>query len=319
MYKVLVPQALKTVARDFLTQKGYELVVPTGTDETALKEAIANVDGVIARTEKYTKSVVGAAKRLKVIARYGIGFENIDLAACDAKDITVTLARGCNTYSVAEHAITLMLACLRQIPRLNQEIHKANWKSRDTVETHEARYKTFGSIGIGPIGMEAVRIAHFGFQMKILVYDKFVDQSKFPEWIEFTNTLEDLMTAADVVSPHLPLNKGTFHMLNAETIAHMKATGILLNVSRGPIWDEKAVYDALKEHRIAAAGADTFEIEPPAKELPLFALPNFIGTPHSAALTEEAIQAVAMNCAHAIDDVLNGREPQFVINHPQKA
>lgn len=108
-------------------------------------------------------------------------------------------------------------------------------------------------------------------------------------------------------------------MLNAETIAHMKATGILLNVSRGPIWDEKAVYDALKEHRIAAAGADTFEIEPPAKELPLFALPNFIGTPHSAALTEEAIQAVAMNCAHAIDDVLNGREPQFVINHPQKA
>lgn len=151
----------------------------------------------------------------------------------------MTLARGCNTYSVAEHAITLMLAALRQISQLDREVRKGDWKSRDRVETHEARGKVFGSIGIGPIGMEAVKIAHFGFQMKILVYDKFVDQSKFPDWIEFTNTLDDLMERSDVVSPHLPLNKGTFHILNEESISHMKRGGILLNVSRGAIWDEK--------------------------------------------------------------------------------
>lgn len=318
MYKVLVPKALKKNARDFLTEKGYELVSPNATDEASLSEAIADVDGVIARTEKYTRNVVNAAKNLKVIARYGIGYENIDLAACDEKNVTVTLARGCNTYSVAEHAISLMLACLRQIPQMNGEVRKGSWKSRDTIETHEARYKTFGSIGIGPIGMEAVKIAHFGFQMKILVYDKFVDQSKFPDWIEFTDTLDELMEKADVVSPHLPLNKGTFHMLNAEAISHMKPTGVLLNVSRGPIWDEKAVYEALKNHTIAAAGADVYETEPPTPEYPLFDFPNFIGTPHTAALTEEAVDAVAMNCAVAIDDVLNGREPKFIINHPKK-
>ena len=93
---------------------------------------------------------------------------------------------------------------------------------------------------------------------------------------------------------------------------------MLLNVSRGAIWDEKAVYKALKEGRIAAAGADVFETEPPAPDMPLFSLPNYIGCPHTAALTEEAVDAVAMNCAQAIDDLLNGREPKFIINHPKK-
>ena len=102
MYKILVPKALKPVAREFLTKKGYELVSPEATDEASLAKAIADVDAVIARTEKYTKTVVNAGKNLKIIARYGIGYENIDLAACDAKNVTVTLARGCNTYSVAE-------------------------------------------------------------------------------------------------------------------------------------------------------------------------------------------------------------------------
>ena len=97
MYKILVPKALKTVAREFLTEKGYELVSPEATDEASLAKAIADVDAVIARTEKYTKTVVDAGKNLKIIARYGIGYENIDLAACDAQNVTVTLARGCNT------------------------------------------------------------------------------------------------------------------------------------------------------------------------------------------------------------------------------
>ena len=318
MYKILVPKALKPKARDFLLEKGYELVELPGSDEETLKKAIATVDAVIARTEKYTPAVIGAAQNLKIIARYGIGYDNINLPACDAKGVTVTLARGCNTYSVAEHAITLALACLRQIPQLNNQVQQGNWKSRDTVETHEARYKTFGSIGIGPIGMEAVKIAHFGFQMKILVYDKFVDRSKFPDWIEFLDTLDELMEQADIVSPHLPLNQGTFHILNAESISHMKPTGILLNVSRGAIWDEEAVYEALKNHKIAAAGTDVYEKEPPTSDNPLFTLPNFIGTPHTAALSEEAVTAVAMNCAQAIDDLLQGKEPLYIINHPHK-
>jgi D-3-phosphoglycerate dehydrogenase len=318
MYKVLVPKALKPAARDFLKEKGYELVVLEGNDEETMKKQIADVDAVIARTEKYTPAVIEAAQKLRIIARYGIGYENINLEACDKKNITVTLARGCNTYSVAEHAISLMLACFRQIPQLNNEVRKGNWKSRDAVETHEARYKTFGSIGIGPIGMEAVKIAHFGFQMKILVYDKFVDRSKFPDWVEFVDTLDELMERADVISPHLPLNKGTFHIINEEAISHMKPTGVLLNVSRGAIWDEKAVYKALKEHRIGAAGADVFETEPPTADAPLFEFPNYVGTPHTAALTEEAVTAVAMNCAHAIDDYFSGKEPMYIINHPQK-
>ena len=295
MYKILIPKALKESARTFLTDKGYELVELQGTDEETMKKAISDVDAVIARTEKYTPAVIEAARNLKIIARYGIGYENINLEACDKKGVT-----------------------LRQISQLDREVRKGDWKSRDRVETHEARGKVFGSIGIGPIGMEAVKIAHFGFQMKILVYDKFVDQSKFPDWIEFTNTLDDLMERSDVVSPHLPLNKGTFHILNEESISHMKRGGILLNVSRGAIWDEKAVYQALQEGRIGAAAGDVFETEPPTPDNPLFALPNFIGTPHTAALSEEAVTAVAMNCAHAIDDLFSGKEPLYIINHPTR-
>ena len=244
MYKILIPKALKESARTFLTDKGYELVELQGTDEETMKKAISDVDASLpVRKNIHLLSLkpLGTSRSLPVTALA----TKTSILSLRQKGVTVTLARGCNTYSVAEHAITLMLAALRQISQLDREVRKGDWKSRDRVETHEARGKVFGSIGIGPIGMEAVKIAHFGFQMKILVYDKFVDQSKFPDWIEFTNTLDDLMERSDVVSPHLPLNKGTFHILNEESISHMKRGGILLNVSRGAIWDEKAVYQAL--------------------------------------------------------------------------
>ncbi len=318
MSKVLVFEALNPVAKEFLTEKGYELVYPEGTDVESRKKALADVDAVIARTEKYDDEILSAAKNLKIIARYGIGYDSIDLDACDRHGVTVNIARGCNNYSVAEQTITLMLACFRQIVPMNAEIRKGNWKARDLIPTWEARYKTLGLIGVGAIGMEVAKIAHYGFQMKVVVFDKFIDQSKCPDWIEFVDTKEEMIQKADVVSIHVPLLKSTYHIMDKAAIALMKPTAILLNCGRGPLWDEAALYDALKEGRIAGAGTDVFEQEPPSPDMPLFSLPNYIGCPHTAALTKEATEAVAMNAAHAIDDLLHGIQPKNVINHPKK-
>lgn len=318
MYKVLVPEALNPVAKKFLEDRNYDLVIPQGTDPESLKKAISEVDAVIARTEKYTPDVIRAGKNLKIIARYGIGYDNIDLATADEQGITVTLARNCNIYSVAEQTITLMLCCLKQVVPLYQALKEGNWKSRDVIPTYEARNKTIGILGIGAIGFEVAKIAHFGFQMKVLAYDNYADRKKYPEWITFVDRLEDFLPQADVASIHVPLTKDTHHMLNRKTISCMKPTAVLLNAARGPIWNESDLYVMLKEHRIAAAGTDVFETEPPSPDTPLFSLPNFIGCPHTAALSKEAIQAVAMNCVHAIDDLLHGKQPLYIINHPQK-
>lgn len=318
MYKVLIPEALNPCARKFLQDKGYELVINKDTSPASMKDAIGDVDAVIARTEKYTADVIRAGKKLKIIARYGIGYDNIDLAAADEQNVTVTLARNCNIYSVAEQTITLMLCCMKQIVPLYQELKQGNWKSRDIIPTYEAKNKTIGILGIGAIGFEVAKISHFGFQMKVLAYDNYAKREKYPEWVTFVDKLEELLPQADVVSIHVPLTKDTHHLLDQSTISLMKPTAILLNAARGPIWNETDLYKMLKERKIAAAGADVFETEPPSPELPLFSLPNFVGCPHTAALSKEAVQAVAMNCVHAIDDLLHGKEPLYIINHPHK-
>ena len=252
MYKVLIPKALDPIARKFLEDRNYELVIQQDTDPESLKKAISEVDAVIARTEKYTSDVIRAGKNLKIIARYGIGYDNIDLAAADEQGVTVTLARNCNIYSVAEQTITLMLCCLKQVVPLYQALKEGNWKSRDVIPTYEAKNKTIGILGIGAIGFEVAKIAHFGFQMKVLAYDNYADRKKFPEWVTFVNRLEDILPQVDVASIHVPLTKDTHHMLNQKTMSYMKPTAVLLNAARGPIWDEKDLYLMLKEQRIAA-------------------------------------------------------------------
>ena len=242
MYKVLIPKALDPIARKFLEDRNYELVIQQDTDPESLKKAISEVDAVIARTEKYTSDVIRAGKNLKIIARYGIGYDNIDLAAADEQGVTVTLARNCNIYSVAEQTITLMLCCLKQVVPLYQALKEGNWKSRDVIPTYEAKNKTIGILGIGAIGFEVAKIAHFGFQMKVLAYDNYADRKKFPEWVTFVNRLEDILPQVDVASIHVPLTKDTHHMLNQKTMSYMKPTAVLLNAARGPIWDEKDLY-----------------------------------------------------------------------------
>lgn len=316
MYKVLIPQDIREEGKRYLTEKGYKVQVGSGADLETLKREIVDADAVIARTAEYPAEVILAGKKLKVIARYGVGYDNIDIKAAERQGIYVTIAKGGNTRSVAEHTIALMLACARNITQSYEELKKGNFAVRNVLPGTELRGKVFSVAGIGAIGLETARIAHDGFGMEVMAFDSYADRSRYPEWVEFADSLEDVLKAADVLSLHTPLTPETKHMINLDTMKRMKTTAIILNVARGPIWDEADLYTALKDGIILAAGADVFEEEPPNKELPLFTLPNYIASPHNAALTNDANIAVSMSCAEAVDDVLNGRVPKFPVNRP---
>lgn len=318
MYKVLIPQDIQEEGKQYLREKGYEIQIGSGFDRDTLKKEISDADAVIARTAAYPADVIAAGTKLKVIARYGVGYDNIDLKAAEDMGIYVTIAKGCNTRSVAEHTAALMLACARNITQIYEELKRGNFAIRNALPGMELRGKTFGIAGIGAIGFETAKIVHDGFSMEVLAFDRYADRSVYPEWIHFVDTLDELLKNADVLSLHTPLTSETEHMINRDAMRLMKPSAIIINAARGPIWDERDLYEALKEGTIAAAGSDVFEQEPPDARFPLFELPNYIASAHNAALTKEANAAVSLSCAHAIDDVLSGREPEFPIIRPDK-
>lgn len=211
-----------------------------------------------------------------------------------------------------------MLACARNITQIYEELKRGNFAIRNALPGMELRGKTFGIAGIGAIGFETAKIVHDGFSMEVLAFDRYADRSVYPEWIHFVDTLDELLKNADVLSLHTPLTSETEHMINRDAMRLMKPSAIIINAARGPIWDERDLYEALKEGTIAAAGSDVFEQEPPDARFPLFELPNYIASAHNAALTKEANAAVSLSCAHAVDDVLSGREPEFPIIRPDK-
>ena len=279
---------------------------------------IKDVDATIAGVEPYTREVYEAAQKLKIVARYGVGYDSVDVAEATKFGIFATILPGINAETVAEHTVALIFAAVRNLVSVAKDTKPDTWTNismryYSTEAPFELYGKTLGIVGFGAIGATVSRICS-GLNMKIIIYDPYVNIDKARQAKAELVGLERLLRESDVITVHSPLNKETRHMLGEKEFRLMKKTAIIVNAARGPVIDEQALYTALKERWIAVAGLDVLEKEPPEPNNPLFTLDNVIVTPHIAGSSiENFIRCDAM-LEIQIDQALRGEVPKFALN-----
>ncbi|MGE5623916.1 MAG: phosphoglycerate dehydrogenase [Methanocella sp.] len=295
-----------------LVEAGLEIVElreGQGDDEARFRETLAEVDALLVGARPVAAEAIAGAKRLKVIAKHGVGYDNIDVAAATAQGIAVVFTPGANDSSVADLAIGLMLAVARQIPEADKSMKAGQW-GRFTGRSLWG--KRLAVIGLGRIG-QGVCLRGKGFNMEVSGYDvKWPAEFAAAHGIAY-RPWPEVLQDADFVSLHLPLLPQTTGLIGAKELALMKPGSILVNTARGKIVDEQALYEALAKGHLAGAGVDVWEHEPPTGN-PLLTLPNVVATPHAGAHTYEAAEQMGAMCADGILAVLSGRRPKTLVN-----
>ena len=255
-----------------------------------------DVDGIIIGVDTADKEMMDQCPNLKAIAKYGVGVDNIDLEAAKEKGIKISRAIGCNSLSVAEHAMSFVFALSKNIYKATKNVKEGGW---DKIYGFELYGKTIGIIGFGNIGKHVARIAN-GIGMKVCAYDSFpIDENYAKEHDVEICTFDELIQKSDAITVHVPLTPDTKDLINLDVMKKMKNTAILINAARGGIVNEEDLYTALSQNEIAGAGFDVFTEEPPKADEKLLTLNNFLLTPHTASKTKEAdnntIQASVRN------------------------
>lgn len=311
--KIVIADAVHPVARQEFEAHGVVVDVE-GTDVPALVAAVRDADALVVRSEtQVTANILQAAPRLKVVARAGVGVDNIDVAAATRAGVLVLNAPGTNAVSAGEHTIALLLALTRQIPFANATTHAGEWK-RKLVKPVDLRGRTIGLVGLGRVGtIVAKRLK--AFEMTVIAHDPYIPDSRFTEIGVEQVSLEQIFSRSDVLSFHCPSSEETRHMLNAETLAKMKPGSIVLNAARGEVVDQEALADAVRSGHIAAAGVDVFPSEP-CTASPLFSLENVVVTPHTGGSSIEALEAVGRVIGATTMAALRGETVPNAVNLP---
>lgn len=299
--KLLEEQGLELVWNDKDRPLTEEEMIEAVLRRRPLLALLVGVDPV-------TERVMEAAPELKVIAKHGVGVDNIDIAAARRRGIVVTNAPGSNTQAVADLVWGLLLAVARGIPQADRITRQSRW---DRVVGCEVWEKTIGIIGTGRIGLAVAHRAR-GFHMRILAYDPWPNTEAATQLGIIYTSLDDLLRESDFVSLHAPLTSGTYHLINEERLRLMKKEAILINTARGELVDEEALYLALKNGWIKAAALDVFTEEPPTNS-PLLELDNVVVTPHIGAYTREANLRMGLAAAKSIIQVLKGERADFEV------
>jgi D-3-phosphoglycerate dehydrogenase / 2-oxoglutarate reductase len=314
---VLLPQPIETEAVTMLEKAGCKLILSPERNFETVAPLMGKAEGLILRTGiRITRELLAHADRLEIISRTGGGFDNVDVAAATEKGIIVTSNIGINTTSVVEHCLSMMFSLAKQLPALDRAVRKDQYTIRYQNLPQDLQNKTLGLVGFGRIGSRLGKICRQIFDMEILVYDPFLPEavkSDCCDWVEFVD-LHALFSKSDVISVHVPLTESTHHAVGQKELALMKPTALLINTSRGPVVDEPALVNALRQKRIGGAGLDVLEQEPPSADHPMLGLDNVILTPHTAALTSDCVIRMATTAAACVLDVFNGKEPPNVAN-----
>ena len=311
--KVLISQPIHEAGLRVLTEK-FEARVASDPSEATLVKEIRGCVGMLVRTAPIPASVIEAAPGLRVIARHGVGYDNIDVAAATRRKVLVCITPRANALSVAEHVLAFMLAWAKRIVPYDAATRKNEWEIRNSYGAFDLEAKTIGVLGMGRIGTLVCQKAKAAFNMEVLAYDPLVPKEAMEKAGARVATISEILEAADFVTLHVPSMPETKGMIGEAQLKMMKPTAFLINCARGPIVDERALAKALKEGVIAGAGLDVFDPEPPLADNPLFGLPNVLLSPHSAGLTVECVIRMATHAAQAIVDVLEGRRPEGIIN-----
>jgi len=302
---VLICDEVNPILNKILEENGLKIEYNPEITSEQIQEKIDKFNIVIVRSRtKITKEMIEKAKNCKIIARVGVGLDNIDLDAAKAKNIRVINAVEGAMTAVAEQVLGLMLSLARNIARADREIRNGNWLKKELMGT-ELKGKYLGIVGLGNIGKRLGRLAK-GLNMNIIGYDVIPIDEEFAKEVGLMKTdLDTLLQSSDYVSLHVPLLDSTYHMIDAKKLAIMKSTAKIINTSRGGVIDEEALYDAIKNGNLGGAALDVFEKEP-ATDSPLTTLPNVILTPHIGAQTKEAQSLAANVIAEKIIQILRG-------------
>lgn len=311
--KILIAQPIAASGIEYLRGRGYTLVFPEREDRHEIMSLIRDCEGAISKTFLLDREILECAPALKVIGKHGAGVDNV-VNVKDANELGICV---CNTplancRSVAEHTMGFILALSKNLAQMDRAVREDDFAVTDRMNASSLEGKTLGIIGVGNIGSQVARMAHMGFDMEILAYDPWSRTDE--KYITFTDKMEELLEKSDFVSLHLPSSPETYHMIGEVQLQRMKHDACLINCARGQLVDEEALERALRDHVIRAAALDVYDPEPPVPGNPLFLLPNILFSPHSAALSTEAMDAMSYGAALGVDEVLEGKKPTWCVN-----
>jgi D-3-phosphoglycerate dehydrogenase len=312
MEKVLITEPIHPDAIKMLENSFY-LVFADNIESSTILRLAEDCSGILVRVAKITGDMMSQMPQIKVIAKHGIGLDNIDLTSATEKGIAIVNTPTANVNAVAEHALAIMLALMKNLIPLDNATRLGDFVRRNRVTNTEISGKKIGLIGLGKIARRFAALLQ-GFNVSLYGYDPFVKQEEVVSLGIQSVSKQQLLQTADIVSIHVPLTKETFHLLSNAEFQLMKDGAMLINTSRGQVVDEEALFQALTKGKLAGAALDVFESEPPSKDNPLFKLNNIVVSPHNAALTDIALRAMAMDSAQGIVDVLNGKVPKYLAN-----
>ncbi len=313
--KVYIPQAVAKEGTDYLLEKGYEVIVGEGFSIEEMKRDIADCDAMLIRTAECPKEVLEAGKNVRVIARHGVGYDNIDVAAATELGMWVTNTPQALSDSVAEFTLASMMMAAKNIPACSEAMRQQNYGYKNSHKGVDILGKTLGIVGLGRIGRTVAAKAYSGLEMEIIAYDPFLKQSQVPGYITLCSW-DELFAQADFISLHLPGGDENRGVVGKKEFEIMKESGILLNMARGEVVDETALDEALRAGQLRCAVLDVQSQEPPRADWPLYQNDKVILTPHMASNTEECMDRMALHAAWQVHKVLNGDKPDWPVNQP---
>lgn len=317
-YVALIADALSPSAVSVLGRDGnVEVRHVDGTDRPALLAALAGADAVLVRSAtRIDAEALAAAPRLKVVARAGVGLDNVDVPAATAAGVTVVNAPASNVVSAAEHAVALLLAVARHVPQADAALKAGRW-ARSTYTGVELAGKTLGVLGLGRIGsLVARRLA--AFDMEVIAYDPYASETHAAGIGVRLVGLDELLARAQFLTVHLPRTPETTDLIGFDALQRVRSDLRIVNAARGGIVDENELYAALKEGRVAGAALDVYATEP-CTDSPLFELPNVVVTPHLGASTPEAQERAGTQAAESVLLALAGAPVPDTVNAPGRA
>lgn len=302
---------------EVLKKAGIKLIPAQCRTEDELISACKDADGLLNQYAQITRRVIEALEKCRVIGRYGVGVNTIDIEAATDKGICVVNVPDYCVDEVSDHALALLLACARKVVLLNNSVKNGRWDYKISKPINRSRGKVLGIVGFGRIPRALAQKAKaIGFSL--LVYDPYITSTDAEAYGAKLVELEELMAKSDFVSVHAPLTKQTYHMIGEKELSLMKPSAFIINTARGPVIDEKALIKVLKEGRIAGAGLDVLEEEPTPRDNPLLTMDNVIITPHVAWYSEEAEVELRTKAAQGVVDVLLGYWPKYLVNKDVK-
>jgi D-3-phosphoglycerate dehydrogenase len=312
-FHVLVPDSVNKKAVEILQAAGLKVTAPGQMKREETLAALADADALILRSAtKADAALIAAAPQLKVIARAGVGVDNVDLAAASARKIAVMNTPDGNTVATAELAFALMLALARHIPQAYDSLNAGKWDRKSFMGV-ELRGKTLGVVGFGRIGRAVAKRA-LAFEMQVVAYDPFVPAAAAEQMGAKLVSLDELYAQADYITLHSVVNDQNRQMINHDSLAKMKKGVRIINAARGALINETDLAEAIKSGQVAGAAVDVYAEEPPPAGHPLIGLAGVIDTPHLGASTEEAQVAVAIEAAELVVAALTKGEYKNVVN-----